>query len=79
MLQLMKAKMGKAGSSLFRISDFKKGYQPKTNIVKDEGKLVADSHSIFGQVEELFLSSTVKPRFVSVVGWVWKKIDKGKQ
>ena len=55
------------------------GYQPKTNIVKDEGKLVADSHSIFGQVEELFLSSTVKPRFVSVVGWVWKKIDKGKQ
>jgi len=29
------------------ISDFKKGYQPRTNIVKDEkGDLVADSHSI---------------------------------
>jgi len=29
------------------ISDFKKGYQPRCNIVKDEkGDLVADSHSI---------------------------------
>ena len=29
------------------INDFKKGYQPRTNIVKDEkGDLVADSHSI---------------------------------
>ena len=29
------------------ISDFKKGYQPRTNIVKDDkGNLVADSHSI---------------------------------
>jgi hypothetical protein len=29
------------------ISDFKKGYQPRTNIVKDdESDLVADSHSI---------------------------------
>ena len=29
------------------ISDFKKGYQPRSNIVKDEkGDLVADSHSI---------------------------------
>jgi len=28
-------------------SDFKKGYQPRTNIVKDEkGDLFADSHSI---------------------------------
>ena len=28
-------------------SDFKKGYQPRTNIVKDEkGDLVADSHSV---------------------------------
>jgi hypothetical protein len=28
-------------------TDFKKGYQPKTNIVKDEkGDLIADSHSI---------------------------------
>ena len=29
------------------ISDFKKGYQPRTNIVKDEkGDLITDSHSI---------------------------------
>ena len=29
------------------ISDFKKGYQPRTNVVKDEkGDLVADSYSI---------------------------------
>jgi len=29
------------------ISDLKKGYQPRTNIVKDEkGDLVADCHSI---------------------------------
>jgi len=29
------------------ISDFKKGYQPRTNIVKDEtGDLVRDHHSI---------------------------------
>jgi hypothetical protein len=29
------------------INDFKRGYQPKTNVVKDEkGDLVADSHSI---------------------------------
>ena len=33
---------------LFRgINDFKKGYQPRCNIVKDEKRdLVADSHSI---------------------------------
>ena len=32
------------------ISDFKKGYQPRTNIVKDEkGDLVADSHSILAR------------------------------
>jgi hypothetical protein len=30
------------------ISDFQKGYQPRTNIVKDEkGDLFTDSHSIF--------------------------------
>jgi hypothetical protein len=29
------------------INDFKKGYQPRTNVVKDEkGDLVADCHSI---------------------------------
>ena len=32
------------------ISDFKKGYQPRTNIVKDgKGDLGADSHSIFAR------------------------------
>jgi len=32
------------------ISDFKKGYQPRTNIVKDEkGDFVADSHSILAR------------------------------
>ena len=37
------------------ISDFKKGYQPRCNIVKDEkGDLVADSHSIVA-MEEVFL------------------------
>ena len=38
------------------INDFKKGYRPRCNIVKDEkGDLVADSHSIVEKVEELFL------------------------
>jgi hypothetical protein len=32
------------------IIDFKKGYKPRTNIVRDEkGDLVADSHSILGR------------------------------
>jgi hypothetical protein len=32
------------------ISDFKKGYQPRTNIVKDEkGDLVRDCHSILAR------------------------------
>jgi hypothetical protein len=32
------------------ISDFKRGYQPRTNAVKDEkGDLVADSHSILSR------------------------------
>jgi hypothetical protein len=32
------------------INDFKKGYQPKNNVVKDEkGDLVADSHSILAR------------------------------
>ena len=30
------------------VSDFKKGYQPRTNIVKDEkGDLLIDSHAIY--------------------------------
>jgi hypothetical protein len=37
------------------INDFKKGYQPRTIIVKDEkGDLIAESCSINGVVEELF-------------------------
>jgi hypothetical protein len=32
------------------INDFKRGYQPRTNVVKDEkGDLVADSHSILAR------------------------------
>ena len=32
------------------ISEFKKGYQPRTNLVKDQkGDLVADSHSILAK------------------------------
>jgi hypothetical protein len=37
------------------ISDFKKGYQPRTNIVKDEKvDLVADSHSILARSWKFF-------------------------
>ena len=37
------------------ISDFKKGYQPRTNIVKDEkGDLVADCHSILARSSNHF-------------------------
>ena len=37
------------------INDFKKGYQPRCNIVKDEeGDLVADSHSIVGRWRNYF-------------------------
>jgi len=37
------------------ISDFKKGYQPRTNILKDKkGDLVADSHSILARWRNYF-------------------------
>jgi len=37
------------------IYDFKKGYQPRTNIVKDDkGDLVADSHSILARWRNYF-------------------------
>jgi hypothetical protein len=37
------------------INDFKKGYQPRTNIVKNEkGDLVADSHSIMARWRNYF-------------------------
>jgi hypothetical protein len=40
------------------ISDFKKGYQPRTDIVKDEKHdLVTDCHKYFGWEEELILSA----------------------
>ena len=43
-------------SDLYRdINDFKKGYQPRCNIVKDEkGDIVADSHSIVGRWRNYF-------------------------
>jgi hypothetical protein len=37
------------------INDFKKGYQPRTNVVKDEkGDLVAESHSILARWRNRF-------------------------
>jgi len=37
------------------INDFKKGYQPRTNIMKDDkGDLVADSHSILAKWRNYF-------------------------
>ena len=37
------------------MNDFKKGYQPKCNIIKDEkGNLVADSHSIVARWRNYF-------------------------
>jgi dsDNA-specific endonuclease/ATPase MutS2 len=47
----------KKNRDLYRsISDFKKGYQPRTNIVKvDKGDLVADSHSILARWRNYFL------------------------
>ena len=39
------------------INDFKKGYQPRTDIVKDEkGDLVVDSHSILARWRNYFPS-----------------------
>ena len=45
-----------AGRDLYRgINDFKKGYQPRCNIVMDEkGVLVADSHSIVDRWRNYF-------------------------
>jgi hypothetical protein len=36
------------------INDFKKGYQPRTNVVKDEDDFVADSHGIFARSSNHF-------------------------
>ena len=56
-------------SDLYRgISDFKKGYQPRCNIVKDEkGDLVADSHSIVARWRNYF-SQLFKVHGVKDVG-----------
>jgi hypothetical protein len=40
------------------ITEFKKGYQPTINVVKDErGNLLADPQKNYEQVEELLLSA----------------------
>jgi hypothetical protein len=40
------------------MNEFRKGYQPRTNLVKDEnGDLLADSPQYFEYVEELVLSA----------------------
>jgi len=45
-----KSKIKNIRDSYRGISDFKKGYQPRTHIVKDEkGDLVAVSHSILAR------------------------------
>jgi hypothetical protein len=43
-------------TDLYRgISEFKKGYQPRTNIIKEEnGDLLADPHSIFNRWKNYF-------------------------
>jgi hypothetical protein len=55
------------------INDFKKGYQPITNIVKSERGdlvtyLVTYSHSIWAKVEKTFLSSTACTWGLMVLG-----------
>ena len=60
----MKAKIGKLKTNrkikivrdMYRgISNFKKGYQPRTNIVKDEkGNLVTDCHSSLAKWRNYF-------------------------
>jgi len=51
-----------------RINDFKKGYQPRCNIVRDEkGDLVADSHSIVARWRNYF-SQLFNVYGVKVVG-----------
>jgi hypothetical protein len=39
------------------INEFKRGYQPQSNLVKDEnGDLLADSHNILNRWKKTFLS-----------------------
>jgi hypothetical protein len=60
----LKAKIGEIGANskiqniryFYRdINDFKKGYHPRTNVVKDDkGDMVADSHSILARWRNYF-------------------------
>jgi len=50
------------------INDFKKGYQPRTIIVKDEkGDLVADSHSIMARCRNSYFSQLLNVHVVDDV------------
>ena len=50
------------------INDVKKGYQPRTRIVKDEkGDLVADSHSIMARWRNYYFSQILNVHGVSDV------------
>ena len=50
------SKINKVRDLYRSINDFKKGYQPRTTIVKDEeGDLVVRPPQYYGEVEELFL------------------------
>jgi hypothetical protein len=56
-----------------RINDFKKGYQPRSNLVKDEnGDLLADSHNILNRWK-YYLSQLWNVHRVSDV----RQIEKG--
>ena len=49
------SKINNVGDLYRGFNDFKKGYQPRTTIVKDEkGDLVADSHSIMARWRNYF-------------------------
>ena len=49
------SKINKVGDLYRGINDFKKGYQPRTTIVKDEkGDLAADRHSIMARWRKYF-------------------------
>jgi hypothetical protein len=49
------------------VNDFKKGYQPTTNIVKDEkGDLIADSHNILPRWRNYF-SQLLNARYIGLI------------
>jgi hypothetical protein len=59
-------------SDLYRgINEFKRGYQPRNNLVKDEnGDLLADSHNILNRWKNYF-SQLLNVHNVSEVGHTW--------